>query len=249
MPRSILLLSGSYVYGSSFLEPYEEAIINFTVGITKMLFVPYASDRSNWDDYTAKVRDKFLPWGIEVSGIHESSVNNSLEGFKAIFIGGGNTFRLLYTLQQFQLLKQINEAVNKKNMRYLGSSAGSNMACPTICTTNDMPIIYPALGFEGLNLVSFQINPHYIDPDSNSKHMGETREDRIREFHEANQTPVVGLREGSFLRINEEYFTSGLLELGGIYGAKFFFPGKVAFNITTATSLILHHEKLIEITK
>ena len=246
MPRSILLLSGSYVHGSGYLEPYEEVIVNFTSGISSMIFVPYAAAKQNWDSYTEKARIKCKEWGINITGIHEPGVCGSLDNYEAIFVGGGNTFRLLHSLQKQGLLNAICKAVNDNGMRYMGSSAGSNIACPTICTTNDMPIIYPEAGFGALNLVSFQLNPHYIDPDITSKHMGETREDRIKEFHEVNATPVVGLREGAYLEISEEYYASGKLYLGGNNGAKFFFPGKDPIDITTA-SFIIFQKQSIEI--
>ena len=135
-----------------------------------------------------------------------------------MFIGGGNTFRLLKALYDFDLLGPIRERV-QNGMPYIGSSAGSNVAAPTIRTTNDMPIVEPP-SFDALGLVSFQINPHYIDPDPNSKHMGETREERIVQFLEENDTPVVGLREGAMLRIEH-----GETILRGSTGARIFRKG------------------------
>ena len=237
MQKAILLISSSSVAGSGYLDPFEETIKNFLKDISEIVFVPYAADKTNWDLYTQKVRDRFKLFGIDVTGIHEA--NNEIEIFKAIFVGGGNTFRLLNRLQEFGLLSKINDAVLNKGMRYIGSSAGSNVACKTICTTNDMPIIYPAKGFDAINLIPLQINPHYIDPDPNSTHMGETRDDRIKEFHEAHTTPVIGLREGAFLKIDDEYFRSQKIFLGGTNGAKFFFPGKEPFNIPTARGIII----------
>ena len=237
MQRSILLISSSAVAGSGYLDPFEETIKDFLQDINETVFVPYSADKSNWDTYTKKIRDRFELFGIDVKGIHE--VDNSIENFKAIFVGGGNTFRLLTHLQQFDLLSKINNAVLNHGMRYIGSSAGSNVACKTICTTNDMPIVFPAKGFDAINLVPVQINPHYIDPDPSSTHMGETRDDRIKEFHEANDTPVIGLREGAYLHINNDYFTSQKMYLGGTNGAKFFFKGKEPVNIPTATTIHL----------
>ncbi len=243
MQRSILLISSSYVSGSGYLDPFEETIKNFLKDIPEIVFVPYAADKNNWDSYTEKVRQRFNLFGIDVKGIHE--VENQIDNCKAIFIGGGNTFRLLYQLQQLNLLSIINNAVLNKGMRYIGSSAGSNVACKTISTTNDMPIIYPAKGFDAINLIPLQINPHYIDPDNNSTHMGETRDDRIREFHEANNTPVIGLREGAFLRIDDEYYQSQKMFLGGTNGAKFFFSGKEPVDIPNAREIIITQDSII----
>ncbi len=243
MQRSILLISSSSVAGSGYLDPFEETIKDFLQGINKIAFVPYSADKSNWDVYTKKVRDRFNLFGIDVRGIHE--VDNNIDNFKAIFVGGGNSFRLLTHLQQFDLLSQINDAVLNKGMRYIGSSAGSNVACKTICTTNDMPIVYPVKGFSAINLISLQINPHYIDPDPSFTHMGETRDDRIKEFHEANDTPVIGLREGAYLKIDDEYFSSQKMILGGANGAKFFFKGKEAINIAAAREITITPDNLI----
>jgi dipeptidase E len=135
-----------------------------------------------------------------------------------VFIGGGNTFRLLKALYDHDLLGVIRERVSR-GMPYIGSSAGSNIAAPTIRTTNDMPIVQPP-SFDALGLVSFQINPHYLDPDPNSTHKGETREERIIQFLEENETPVVGIREGAMLRIE-----NGKTQLRGSTGARIFRRG------------------------
>lgn len=235
MQRSILLISSSSVAGSGYLDPFEETIKNLLKDIPEIVFIPYSSDKSNWDVYTKKVRDRFKLFGVDVKGIHE--VDNNIDNFSAIFVGGGNTFRLLTHLQQFDLLSKINDAVLNKGMAYIGSSAGSNVACKTICTTNDMPIVYPAKGFNAINLIPLQLNPHYIDPDPNSTHMGETRDDRIKEFHEANDTPVIGLREGAYLKIDDEYFRAQKMLLGGTNGAKFFFKGKEPIDIPFAKEI------------
>jgi dipeptidase E len=243
MQTSILLISSSSVTGSGYLDPFEETLKTFLNGINEIVFVPYSADKSNWDTYTKKVRERFKRFGINVKGIHE--VDNNIENFKAIFVGGGNTFRLLTHLQQFDLLSKINDAVLNKGLRYIGSSAGSNVACKTICTTNDMPIVYPTKGFDAINLVQLQINPHYIDPDPNSTHMGETRDDRIKEFHEANDTPVIGLREGAYLKIDDEYFSSQKMFLGGTNGVKFFFKGKEPIDIREARKITINKDRIL----
>ena len=152
------------------------------------------------DKYAAQARERFTKMGYELDSIH--TINEPAKAVReaeAIFIGGGNTFRLLKALYDHDLLDPIRKRVSE-GMPYIGSSAGSNVAAPTIRTTNDMPIVQPP-SFEALGLVSFQINPHYLDADPNSTHKGETREERLIQFLEENETPVVGLREGAMLRI------------------------------------------------
>lgn len=243
MQKSILLISSSSVAGSGYLDPFEETIRAFLKDIPEIVFVPYSAGKSNWEVYTNKVRDRFKRFGIDVKGIHE--VGNKIDDFKAIFVGGGNTFRLLDHLQQFDLLEKINHCVLKKGMRYIGSSAGSNVACKTMCTTNDMPVVYPTKGFDAINLIPLQINPHYIDPDPGSTHMGETRDDRIKEFHEVNDTPVIGLREGAFLMIDDEYFTSQKMFLGGANGAKFFFKQKEPIDVRDSKEITLSADTVL----
>lgn len=237
MQRSILLISSSSVAGNGYFNAFEETVKTFLKDIPEILFVPYSADKSNWDNYTQKVKERFRLFGIGVKGIHKSG--NKIDNSKAIFVGGGNSFRLLTHLQQFDLLSKINDAVLNKGLRYIGSSAGSNVACKTICTTNDMPIVYPPDGFDAIGLVPFQINPHYVDPDPHSTHMGETRDKRIMEFHETYATPVIGLREGAFLQISDAYFSSQKILLGGTNGAKFFFRGKEPIDIRDAGEITI----------
>jgi dipeptidase E len=202
--KRLLLISNSTQYGEGFLEHCSDEVKDFLGSdIKSILFIPYAS--GDLDSYTNKAREKFNSLGYQLSSIHESdnyieSVNNA----EAIFIGGGNTFRLLSKLYELNLIELINKRV-ENGMPYMGASAGSNVACPTIKTTNDMPIIYPP-SFNALNLVPFNINPHYIDIHP-EQHMGETREQRIKEFHELNIQTVVGLREGTMLRIQDNNIT------------------------------------------
>ena len=136
--------------------------------------------------------------GYSITSAHEAeSVHTALDQTDAIFIGGGNTFRLLKALQDLELIEPIRQKVHS-GAPYIGSSAGSNVAGPTIKTTKDMPIVQPR-SFDSLGLVPFQISPHFQDPDPNSRHMGETQEERILQFLEENDTPVVGMREGAWL--------------------------------------------------
>jgi dipeptidase E len=183
-----------------------------------VLFVPHAlQDR---DAYTAKARAAFEEMGYGLDSLHEAfDSRRAVEKAEALFCGGGNTFRLLKALEDLGVLPLIRRRV-AEGMVYAGASAGSNLACPTIRTTNDMPIVQPS-SLDALDLVAFQINPHYVDPDPGSTHMGETRETRIREFHEENATPVVGLREGAILRVEGE---SVLLK--GQAGARVFRRGQ-----------------------
>jgi dipeptidase E len=213
----ILLISNSTLYGSGYLDHAEDEIRSFLGDIKRVLFVPYALfDR---DTYAATAQKRFQKMGYDLTSIHTATnPAQAVNDTDAIFIGGGNTFRLLKTLYDLDLLGPIRERV-ADGMRYIGSSAGSNVAAPTIKTTNDMPIVQPP-SFDALGLVSFQINPHYLDPDPNSKHMGETREERIRQFLEENDTPVVGLREGAMLRIE-----NGETILRGSTGARIFRKG------------------------
>jgi dipeptidase E len=200
MPRSLLLISSSVVHGSGYLDHAEAEIRRHFAGLPTVHFVPYAL--ADHDEYAARVKARFDLFGIEIVSLHECpdpvlAVNVT----GGLFIGGGNTFRLLTALHERRLLAPIRKRA-LAGMRYMGSSAGTNVACPTIKTTNDMPIVYPP-SFDALDLVPFQINPHYLDPDPTSKHQGETREQRIGEFHEMNTVPVVGLREGAMLDVGD----------------------------------------------
>jgi dipeptidase E len=154
--------------------------------------------------YTARVRARFAREGVEVQGVTaDEPGRRACAEADAVFIGGGNTFRLLDRLQRAGMLEVIRDRA-RAGTPYLGASAGTNVATPSLKTTNDMPIVQPA-GFDALALVPFQINPHYLDPDPASTHMGETREERIREFLEENDTPVIGLREGTWLQVEGDH--------------------------------------------
>ncbi len=229
--RRLLLISNSTLHGSGYLVHAESEIRDFLGELKHVLFVPFAL--RDQDHYAARARGRFRKMGYELTSIHTAA--NPVQAVKetdAMFIGGGNTFRLLKALYEFDLLDVIRERVDA-GMPYIGSSAGSNMACPTIRTTNDMPIVEPP-SFDALGLVSFQINPHYLDPDPNSKHMGETREERIIQFLEENETPVVGLREGAMLRIE-----NGETILRGSTGARIFRRGSEPLEISPGAKLDL----------
>jgi dipeptidase E len=194
---TLLLLSNSTNYGGGYLDHAMTAIRELLAGVRSLVFVPFALHDP--DAYTARVRARFAREGIAVRGVGLEEGPQAVEGAEAVFVGGGNTFRLLLGLQECDLVHALRERV-LAGMPYLGASAGTNVAAPTIMTTNDMPIVEP-LGFDALHLVPFQINPHYIDADPASVHMGETREQRLLEYLEENPWPVVGLREGGWLRV------------------------------------------------
>ncbi|HSL54282.1 MAG TPA: dipeptidase PepE [Pyrinomonadaceae bacterium] len=227
--RRLLLISNSTLYGSGYLDHAEAEIRSFLGDVKRVLFVPYALfDR---DKYATTAQQRFQKMGYELTSVHTADDPAvAVEETDAVFIGGGNTFRLLKALYDFKLIDAIRDRVSN-GMAYIGSSAGSNVAAPTIKTTNDMPIVQPP-SFNALGLVSFQINPHYLDPDPNSKHMGETREERLRQFLEENNTPVVGLREGAILRIEDSETT-----LRGSSGARIFRKGMEAIEISPGASL------------
>lgn len=213
----LLLLSNSRKHGQGFLEHVLDEVTGFVDPGNRLLFVPYAA--KDHEAYTSVVASALAPRGVEVVGVHTGDPLSLAERADVIFVGGGNSFRLLKTLQRTGLVRVIRERVLAGGLRYMGSSAGTNMACPTLRTTNDMPIVQPD-SFEAIGLVPFQINPHYLDPDPGSTHMGETREQRLTEFLEENDVPVLGLREGSWLRVSD-----GSARLGGAKEARLFGRG------------------------
>ena len=218
MTLRLLLLSNSTELGQGYLDHAMPAVLDFLGPVRRLVFVPFAL--RDHEAYTAKVRGRFEVVGIDVRGVGpEGSAAAVVEAAEALFVGGGNTFRLLDTLQRTGLLEAIRRRA-RRGTPYLGASAGTNVAAPTIKTTNDMPIVQPA-SFAALDLVPFQINPHYVDPDLSSRHMGETREERLREFLEENDAVVLALREGAWLRVEERRAA-----LGGLRGARIFRRGR-----------------------
>ena len=199
--NNIIIASTSTIHGSGYLEYLLPTLQVFYKNVDEILFVPYARPSGiSYKKYTEIVEKAFDKIGVKVKGIHEfSSAKEAIANTKGIFIGGGNTFELVNQLYKNDIIKAIRTAVNK-GTPYLGTSAGSNICGPTMMTTNDMPIVYPP-SFDTLNLIPYNINPHYLDPDLNSTHKGETRETRINEFHCFNDKVVIGLREGSWLEV------------------------------------------------
>ena len=227
--RRLLLISNSTLHGSGYLDYAEGEIRSFLPEAPAVLFVPFALfDR---DAYAEQARRRFEAMGLSLAGVHHApDPRRAVREAAALFIGGGNTFRLLKALQDLSLLEPIRRRV-AEGMPYIGSSAGAVIASPTIRTTNDMPIVEPS-SFEALGLVSFQINAHYLDPDPLSTHMGETREQRLRQFHEENATPVVGLREGTMLRISGDS-----VRLLGALPARIFRRGEDPLEVPSGSSL------------
>jgi len=215
--KRVLLISNSTLYGSGYLDHAELEIRDFLGGIGEVLFIPFALyDR---DAYASTARERFQRMGYSLEAIHTTAdTQRAVNDAEAIFIGGGNTFRLLKALYDTDVLQTIRKRV-AQGTPYIGSSAGSNVAGPTIKTTKDMPIVQPP-SFDALGLVPFQISPHFLDPDPNSTHMGETQEERILQFLEENDTPVAGLREGAMVRVENDSTV-----LKGTSGARIFRKG------------------------
>jgi dipeptidase E len=227
--KRLLLISNSTLYGGGYLDHAEIEIRNFLGMVRRILFIPFAQrDRGA---YATSARQRLAAMGYVTDSAHEASdPKQAVSGAEAVFVGGGNTFRLLKGLYDFQLLAPIRRKV-AEGMPYLGSSAGSIVACPTLKTTKDMPIVEPP-SFDALGLVGFQISPHYLDPDLGSTHMGETQEERINQYLEENQAPAVGLREGTMLRIEQ-----GSIVLKGITAARIFRRGQAPIEVEPGSNL------------
>ncbi len=200
----LLLLSNSTNHASTMFNHAAEAFGD-VVGDDTVTFVPYTL--ADWDDYTERVSAAFGALGIEVASVHRSATpGTAIEKADVVMMGGGNSFRLLDSLQRLGVLERLHDRVRSGATRYLGSSAGTNVACPTIRTTNDMPICEPA-SLSALGLLPFQINLHYVDADPTSTFMGESRDERISEFLEENDCPVLAMYEGSWLRVSGDLAT------------------------------------------
>jgi len=223
----LFLISSSFYKKGTYLEHCMHALLGFLGARTRtrVLFIPYAVVEEEYENYTAIVSQALKPFGLDIIPIY--SFRNPLGALRSpelevLFVGGGNTFLLLKTLQCKELLQTMRD-LRWRDMAYVGSSAGTNLACPTIKTTNDMPIVWPS-SLDALNFLPFQINPHYLDADPGSTHRGETREKRIEEFLKVNKDPsydVIGLREGSWLTSENDRAT-----LCGTTGAVLFKQGE-----------------------
>lgn len=228
--KKIIVASTSTVHGSDYLAYILPELATFFKEATTILFIPYARPSGiSYDEYTTKAKEAFAKIDKEVVGIHEfENPITAITEAEAIFTGGGNTFELVNQLYKTGVLAKLQEVVTL-GTPYLGTSAGSNICGVTMMNTNDMPIVYPP-SFNTMALIPFNINAHYLDPDPTSKHMGETRETRIKEYHVFNETPVLGLREGSWLAVN-----GNSIELNGKYTARFFRKDKEAVELASGT--------------
>jgi len=231
--KKMIIASTSTVYGSDYLEYLLPVIKELYKDISEVVFIPYAQPSGmSYDDYTALAEKTFKKIDIKIKGLHTfDNPQKELEKARGIFVGGGNTFLLVATLYKFELMSVLKNVI-EKGTSYLGTSAGSNICGLTMQTTNDMPIIYPP-SFDTLGVIPFNINPHYLDPDLNSKHKGETRETRIKEYHTLNKAPVLGLREGSWLDVKGD-----AIILNGKLRARLFLQNKVPKEIQSLSNIL-----------
>ncbi|GGD13458.1 dipeptidase PepE [Flavobacterium orientale] len=219
--KNLLIASTSTLHNGGYLDYLLPELKEHFKGCSEIIFIPYARPGGvSHDDYTAKVKAVFSTINIAVKGLHEfKNPSEAILNAKGIFTGGGNTFLLVSQLYKNNCMTVLKQAL-ENGTPYLGTSAGSNICGISMQTTNDMPIIYPP-SFETLGVIPFNLNPHYLDPDTNSTHMGETRETRIKEFHQFNNLSVLGLREGSWLDVKGDSIV-----LKGALTARLFQPNK-----------------------
>ena len=230
--KKLLIASTSTLHGSGYLGYISEKLSVFFKSTDTIIFIAYARPSGlTLAAYTKITQKAFDKIGKKIIGLHEfKNPEKALKNAKGIFVGGGNSFVLLNELYKLNLM-QLLKSVIISGTPYLGTSAGSNLCGPSIGTSNDMPIVYPP-SFKALGIIPFNINPHYIDPQPESKHMGETRATRIKEFHHYNSQSVLGLREGSFLEITGDEIT-----LKGTLKARVFKQGVLAYEIDSGTDL------------
>lgn len=205
--KNLIIASTSTIHGGDYLDYLLPVLENHFANCDTLLFIPYARPGGITEEaYTKNVSTAFAKINKKVVGLHTfSNPVEAITSAEGIFTGGGNTFLLVTQLYQNKVMEVLSKAI-ANGTPYLGTSAGSNITGISMQTTNDMPIIYPP-SFATLGAIPFNLNPHYLDPDTKSKHMGETRETRIKEFHSFNDTPVLGLREGSWLDVKGETIT------------------------------------------
>ena len=230
--KNLIIASTSTVYGSGYLEYLFSALIQLFEDTEEIVFIPYARPGGiSHDQYTEIAAKAFQKIGKKVVGLHTfENTTQAIKNAKGIFTGGGNTFVLVSALINKGVMEPLRTVITS-GTPYLGTSAGSNICGINMKTTNDMPIVYPA-SFKTLGVVPFNINPHYLDPDPSSKHMGETRETRIQEFHTQNKIPVIGIREGGWLRVIGEK-----IKLEGNAQARIFTAGKTPYELAVSSDL------------
>lgn len=230
--KQIIIASTSTVHGGQYLDYLLDTLKIHFKDTEEVIFIPYARPSGiTHDQYTQKASEAFNKIEKKLVGLHTfNNPKEAIKNAKGIFVGGGNTFVLVNALYKFNIIESLQDAI-KNGTPYLGTSAGSNICGLTMNTTNDMPIVYPP-SFKTLGFVPFNINPHYLDPDPNSKHMGETRETRIKEFHQFNTQPVVGLREGSWIEVKDDN-----LQLKGSLQARIFEHNQEPYEIDPDTFL------------
>ncbi len=230
--KNLIIASTSTVYGGEYLDYLTDEMVELFKETEEVIFIPYARPGGiSHDEYTEKAVKAFQKIGKKLVGLHTfDNPAEALKNARGAFTGGGNTFVLVSALYRLELMQPLREAIFN-GLAYMGTSAGSNICGVSMQTTNDMPIVYPP-SFKTLGVIHFNLNPHYLDPELNSKHMGETRETRIAEFHTQNTVPVIGLREGSWLRVNgKEIILKGKLK------ARVFEQEKEPYEIETGTLL------------
>lgn len=226
--KKLIVASTSTVHGSGYLEYLLPTLSVFFKEAETILFIPYARPGGvSYDEYTNIARKAFDKINKKVMGIHEfETPQKAVQDAEAIFTGGGNTFELVNQIYKKNIFSDLKDVV-EKGVPYLGTSAGSNICGVTMMNTNDMPIVYPP-SFKTLEFIPFNINAHYLDPNPDSTHMGETRETRIKEYHVFNETSVLGIREGSWLEVNDN-----LIVLKGELSARLFEKDKAPIEIET----------------
>ena len=232
--KKLIIASTSTVYGSGYLEYLLPTLSSFFADVKKILFIPYARPGGiSYDEYTHLVQNSFAKINIDVKGIHQyENSKEALQNAEAIFTGGGNTFELVNQLYKNDVITDLKQVI-ENGTPYLGTSAGSNICGVNMMNTNDMPIVYPP-SFTTLGIIPFNINAHYLDPKKGSTHMGETRETRIKEFHVFNETPVLGLREGSWLQVLDDKVT-----LKGNHTARLFQQNKLVVELKSGVEVVL----------
>ncbi|RXG26844.1 dipeptidase PepE [Leeuwenhoekiella marinoflava] len=232
--KNLILASTSTVHGGSYLDYLKPTLNEHFKAVERIIFIPYARPGGiSHELYTSNAQKFFNALDIEVVGLHSfKDPVKALENAEGVFTGGGNTFLLVKQLYENKIIASLRDRLYQ-DMPYLGTSAGTNIAGVSMQTTNDMPIVYPP-SFKTLGTVPFNINAHYLDPDPTSKHMGETRETRIKEFHQFNNVPVIGLREGSWIEVKKRTYT-----LRGPHSARIFEATKLPYELPTDSEITI----------